>query len=394
MDEFIDMTRGLPSPAQLALSQPMMQLPGTTDFRCSDGSDWRSYGNLQGLAEVRALFGPVLMGLPATQIAVGGNSSLALMHEAIGHAWLHGLPASVPWRLAPRVRFLCPEPGYDRHFAICRYFGIDMVPVRMLGDGPDMEQVCSLAGRDPAIRGMWCMPCHSNPAGIIYSAQVIQQLAAMQTAAADFTLFCDNACTVHGTDGAPEPAATLHAACTRAGRPERTLVFASTSRLTIPGAGLAFIGGGPVMIDWWLTHQRTRTIGTDKVNQVRHLLFFADQAGLREHAWRHAQMLRARLDCVRQVFAERLAGVPEVEWSSPRAGYFLCLRVLPGRAHRVAERAEQAGVRLTPPGATHCTGIDPQNRYLRIAPSALAMDVAERAARVIAQAVLATHNGN
>lgn len=385
----VNMARGLPSPAQVALSRPLLCLPGNHAFSSVDGIDWLNYGDLQGLAEVRERFGPLLLGLPASQVAVGGNSSLELMHQAISHAWIKGFPGHPPWSTLPCVRFLCPEPGYDRHFAICEYFGVELVPVRMRQDGPDMDEVEQLIADDPTIRGMWCVPRHSNPSGAIYSRETIDRLARMAPAAEDFRIFCDNAYVMHDFEGPALADITLQSACARSGHEDRVLVFASTSKMSIPGAGLSFFGASPRMLRWWLEGRQAATIGPDKVNQVRHLQFFRSQEILAAHMRQHGQLLRARFDVVLRVFQEQLSHVAGVDWSTPSGGYFICLRVRHGQAQRVARLAADAGVTLTPPGSTHCHGIDPEDRYLRIAPSHLDVDDAAHAAGVIAQAVLA-----
>lgn len=382
------MTRGLPSAEQVALSDGLLHLPGATAFISSEGVDWRNYGGLQGLAEVRALFAPLLLGVPAAQVAVGGNSSLALMHGVVGLAWRKGFPGTAPWRDSqPPVRFLCPVPGYDRHFAICTDHGIELVPVPMNDDGPVMDIVEWHVARDPRVRGMWCVPHHSNPGGCTYSTAVLRRLAAMPAAASDFTIFCDNAYAVHDFPTTPACPPALHHACVAAGHPDRALVFASTSKMTIPGAGIAFIGGSAARMDWWLAGQRACTLGPDKLNQVRHLLFFGSAERLRAHMAAHGALLQERFECVLAVFERLLGNVPDVHWTRPGGGYFITLQVPAGCARQVVRLAAQAGVRLTPAGATHCHGVDPQDSCLRIAPSRLSPLQATAAAEVVAGCV-------
>lgn len=387
----IDMSRGLPSPEQIALSRPLLNLPGELPFASSDGQDWLNYGGLQGVAEVRELLAPILLGLPACQCAMGGNSSLALMHQTLAQAWIKGFPGALPWAQAPRIRFLCIEPGYDRHFAICEYFGIEMVPVPMCADGPDMDIVERHVATDASVRGMWCVPRHANPTGTIYSAATIERLGSMPSAAKDFRIICDNAYVVHDfpQDEArtQADALTLHAAACRAGHEDRVLAFASTSKMTIPGAGIALFGASPRMLEWWLQGQRARTVGPDKVNQVRHLLFFRDAANLHAHMRRQGALVQLRVRCVEQIFQRYLDDMEGVSWSSPSGGYFLCLRLPVGTARDVAHRAATHGIQLTKPGATHCHGLDPEDRYLRIAPSQLSLDDTVVAATVVARTV-------
>jgi len=389
----LDMRRGLPSSDQIGLSRQLLSLPGDTVFDCSDGQDWLNYGGLQGMPELRQLLGPLLLGIDDPgQVAIGGNSSLALMHAVVGLAWRRGLPGHRPWSEAERVRFICPVPGYDRHFAICDDFGIGMIPVALDAHGPDMDQVEAIAARDPSVRGMWCMPRHSNPYGSIYSDATVQRLAALQAAAADFTLFCDNAYAVNDHDFSDWKAPTLQAACVAAGHPERCLQFASTSKMAIPGAGVALLGASPALLHWWLAGQRACTIGPDKVNQVRHLLLFRHAAGTLEHMQRHGELLAGRLAPVMDVFARGLGGLQDVHWTRPRGGYFVTLQVPAGCATRVVELASQVGLSLTPAGVTHCDGVDPEDRFLRIAPSALSPHEAACAAQVIVCCVrLACH---
>lgn len=387
-DAPLNMTRGLPSPAQVALAEGFLHLPGATPFTPSDGTDWLNYGGLEGLKDVRDLFGPSLLGLPGEQVVVGENSSLALMHEAIGHAWVRGFPGAEPWGKAQKVRFLCPEPGYDRHFAICEYYGIEMVPIALGDSGPDMDEVERLVKQDPTLRGIWCVPKHANPNGAVYSATTVDRLAAMHTAAADFKIIWDNAYAVHDfTPGQPS-APDITALCARAGHADRPLLFASTSKMLIPSAGLAFFGGSPAMVSWWLGCRKYKTIGPDKVNQVRHLLFFKDSATLQAHMGQHGDLLRDKFAAVDRILHNHLAGLDHVSWSTPTGGYFVALTVPAGMAKRVVALAEQANVKMTPAGATHCYGVDVHERCLRIAPSYLSLEEVEAATEVIALAVL------
>ncbi|NWA03128.1 aminotransferase class I/II-fold pyridoxal phosphate-dependent enzyme [Pseudomonas gingeri] len=386
--EQINMTRGLPSPEQIALSRDFLSLPGTHQFSSQDGQDWLNYGGLQGVREVRDLFGPVMLGLPGEQVAVGENSSLALMHETIGHAWIKGFPGTEPWGKAEKVRFICPEPGYDRHFSICEYYGIEMIPVDLNEHGPDMDAIERLVATDSSIRGMWCVPKHANPNGAIYSKDVVDRLAGMMAAAADFKLFWDNAYAIHDFDEFANPAPDLYAACVRAGNPDRAVMFASTSKMVIPSSGISMIGASPATIRWWLDCRQHKTIGPDKVNQVRHLMFFQTKENLIAHMKGHGQLLGAKFDRVQQVFSRRLEGLPDVSWSRPRGGYFISLLVPAGLAKRVVAIAAQAGVKITPAGATHCHGHDAQERHLRIAPSYLNLAQIDQAAEVIAHSVL------
>ncbi|SDS01238.1 DNA-binding transcriptional regulator, MocR family, contains an aminotransferase domain [Pseudomonas asplenii] len=386
--ESINMTRGLPSPEQISLSHDFLSLPGTHQFSSADGQDWLNYGGLQGVKEVRELFGPAMLGLPGEQVAIGENSSLALMHEAIGHAWIRGFAGMQPWGKAEKVRFICPEPGYDRHFSICEYYGIEMIPVALDEQGPDMETVERLVAADPSIRGMWCVPRHANPNGAIYSEEVVNRLAGMPTAASDFKLFWDNAYAVHDFHEAPGQAPDPYAACVRSGNPDRLLMFASTSKMVIPSSGISMIGGSLATLRWWLDCRQYKTIGPDKVNQVRHLMFFRSQENLLAHMKHHGQSLGAKFERVQQVFSRTLTGLPQVSWSRPSGGYFISLLVPEGLAGRVVAIAAEAGVKMTPAGATHCHGHDAHGRHLRIAPSYLSLAQIDQATEIIANSVL------
>ncbi|WP_439851799.1 aminotransferase class I/II-fold pyridoxal phosphate-dependent enzyme [Pseudomonas syringae] len=384
----INMTRGLPSPEQISLSRDFLSLPGNHQFASSDGQDWLNYGGLQGVKEVRDLFGPIMLNLPGDQIAIGENSSLALMHEAIGHAWIKGFPGTSPWGKADKVRFICPEPGYDRHFSICEYYGIEMIPVALGEHGPDMDEVERIVAADPDVRGMWCVPKHANPNGATFSEEVVSRLARMVTAAGDFKLFWDNAYAIHDFDAPGPHAADVYQACVRNGNPDRPIMFSSTSKMVIPSSGIAMLGGSVETVRWWLACRQHKTIGPDKVNQVRHLMFFQTAENLTAHMKRHGQSLGSKFDKVLRTFSRQLEGVPGVSWSTPRGGYFISLLVPEGLAGRVVAIAADAGVKMTPAGATHCHGTDSTGRHLRIAPSYLNLAQIDQAAEVIANSVL------
>ncbi|MGD9905385.1 MAG: aminotransferase class I/II-fold pyridoxal phosphate-dependent enzyme [Dehalococcoidia bacterium] len=364
----LDLTRGKPSSAQLDLSSALLALPGPDDHAAADGSDVRNYGGLQGLPELRALLAP-LFAVPTAQMVLGDNSSLALMHDAVAFALLKGTVGSPrPWREEPRVAFLCPVPGYDRHFAICQDFGIDLVPVPLGDDGPDMDAVEALAA-DPAVKGMWCVPKYSNPTGAVYSEAVIERLAAMKTGAPDFRLFWDNAYAVHHlTDEAIEIADIL-AACRRHGHPHRPFVFGSTSKITLAGAGVALFAGSPENVAWYLARMGKRTIGGDKVNQLRHVRFLRDTAGLLALMARHRAIVRPKFAAVLAAFDRELAGTGVARWAAPKGGYFISLDVMDGCARETVRLAKAAGVELTPAGATWPHGHDPDDRNIRVAPT-------------------------
>jgi DNA-binding transcriptional MocR family regulator len=366
----LDMTRGKPSAEQLALSQPMLALPGENDWRSEDGLDCRNYGGpLTGLAEARRLLAPLAQVAP-DQVLVGGNASLAVMHDCLAFALLHGVPGGdAPWSRQEDVAFLCPSPGYDRHFGLCEGLGVRMIPVALTGQGPDMDQVERLVASDPAIKGMWCVPKYSNPTGETYSAETVERLAAMPTAAADFRLFWDNAYGVHDLT---ETSAALPSILERAaahGRADRPFVFASTSKMTFAGAGLALFAGSAVNLRWLTLCLARRTIGPDKLNQLRHVRWLRDFDGLLALMARHRQLLAPKFALVREILARDLDGLGIATWTDPKGGYFISLDVMDGCAQRTVAIAAEAGLTLVPAGQTFPYGQDPNDRNIRLAPS-------------------------
>jgi len=364
----LDLTRGKPSPAQLDLSSELLSLPGSGDYT-ADGTDCRNYGGLQGLSEVRKLFSGVL-GAPPEQVVVGNNASLALMHDTISYALHKGVSDSVaPWSKQGEISFLCPVPGYDRHFAICEEYGIRMVSVAMKDDGPDMDQVEKLVAEDASIKGIWCVPKYSNPTGTVYSGEVVRRLSSMQTAAPDFRIYWDNAyCIHHLTDEKVELANILEA-CAQHRHPDRAFVFASTSKITLAGAGLSFFASSKTNVSWLLDRMKSRTIGPDKINQLRHLRFLKNEEGITKLMEKHRELIAPKFQKVLDVFEEELLDLPGVTWSKPLGGYFIDLEVPQNCARRVVALAKQAGIALTPAGATHPYGRDPEDRTIRIAPT-------------------------
>ena len=365
----IDMTRGKPSTDQLDLSNAMLALPGNGDVLQADGGDTRNYfGSVQGLPEARALFA-TMMGAPPERIVIGNNSSLALMHDCLVYALLKGVPGdTVPWRAAPPITFLCPVPGYDRHFAVCEHYGIRMIPIALTGSGPDMDTVERLA-LDPSVRGMWCVPKYSNPTSETYSEEVIQRIASMRTGAADFRVFWDNAYGVHHlTDRRVEIANILDLSA-QAGHPDRPLVFASTSKITFAGGGLALLAASDANIKWFVTHSSIRTIGPDKLNQLRHVRFLRNHAGIERLMGAHRNLLAPKFEVIDAALARRLQGTGYAHWTKPLGGYFVSVDVHQGCAARVVELAKQAGIRMVPAGQTFPYRRDPRDSNLRIAPS-------------------------
>ncbi|MGI8305673.1 aminotransferase class I/II-fold pyridoxal phosphate-dependent enzyme [Saccharopolyspora hattusasensis] len=374
----LDLTRGKPSPEQLDLSDDLLSLPGGR-HTAADGTDVRNYGGLQGLPELREIFAGVLQ-VPVAQLLAAGNSSLELMHDCLVHALLSVLPdAESRWVDQERIAFLCPVPGYDRHFALCERFGIDMIQVPMTADGPDMDVVERLVAEDPAIKGIWCVPKYSNPDGVSYGDETVARLASMSTAAPDFRIFWDNAYAAHHLTEEPVEIADLLAACDEAGNADRVFVFGSTSKITAAGAGVAFFGSSPANVQWLLGNNSKRSIGPDKINQLRHAIFLRDADGVRAHMERQRALLQPKFEAVARILEAELGGTGLATWASPKGGYFVSLEVQDGCAKEVVCRAKEAGIALTPAGATHPYGNDPRDAFIRIAPSYPGLEELERA---------------
>ncbi|MFI8879000.1 aminotransferase [Streptomyces sp. NPDC055243] len=364
----LDLTRGKPSPEQLDLSEDLLSLPGGR-HTSADGTDVRNYGGLQGLVELREIFADVLQ-VPAGQLLALGNSSLELMHDCLVHALLSVVPgAESRWVDQERIAFLCPVPGYDRHFGLCERFGIDMIPVPMTADGPDMDVVERLIAEDPTVKGIWCVPKYSNPDGVSYSDETVARLASMQAAAPDFRIFWDNAYAAHHLTDEPVEIADLLTACADAGNADRVFVFGSTSKITAAGAGVAFFGSSPANLKWLLAKNAKRSIGPDKINQLRHVMFLRDADGVRAHMERQRALLQPKFEAVARILEAELGGTGLARWTDPKGGYFVTLELTDGGAKEVVRRAAEAGIVLTPAGATHPHGDDPRDATIRIAPS-------------------------
>ena len=380
----LDMTRGKPSPEQLSLSDAMLLPQGNRDTTTAAGEDARNYGgDLRGLPEVRALFGEAL-GLPADAIVLGNNSSLALMHDCIVWALLKGVPGSErPWSREASPAFICPVPGYDRHFGLAEEFGFRLLPVPLTGKGPDMDAVEALVA-DPSVKGMWCVPRYSNPTGETYADETVHRLAAMETGAPDFRLFWDDAYAVHHLTERRTPLASILDLTREAGHPDRAFCFGSTSKVTLAGAGVALFASSPANVAWYLARAGRRTIGADKLNQLRHLRFLRDAEGLHAHMGRHRALIGPKFEAVLEALDRRLGGTGLARWSRPEGGYFISVDAVPGTASRVVALARAAGVGLTPAGATWPGGTDPEDANLRLAPTFPKLADVEAAAEGIA----------
>jgi len=383
----LNLTRGKPSSAQLDLCNELLAMPGP-DHYMSGAIDCRNYGELRGLPELRALLAPIYDVTPDRAV-IGGNTSLGLMHDAVVYALLKGTCDSTrPWSKESRIAFICAVPGYDRHFSICNEFGIEMITVQLRDDGPDMDAVEQLVATDPQIKGMWCVPQYSNPSGAVYSAATIERLARMPAAAADFRLFWDNAYAVHHLTPQRIRIASIDAACARHGNPNRAFIFGSTSKVTLAGAGFGLFGGSQDNVAWYLQRMEKRTIGGDKVNQLRHLRLLRNAQGIDDLMDRHRAIIAPKFAQVRAKFESNLAGTGVARWSDPRGGYFVTLDVLDGCAKQVVRLAKEAGVELTPAGATHPHGNDPRDSTIRIAPTFPEQTEIAQAAEGVAVCVL------
>ncbi|WP_446742898.1 aminotransferase class I/II-fold pyridoxal phosphate-dependent enzyme [Silvibacterium acidisoli] len=383
----LDLTRGKPAPQQLDFSSALLGMPGESDFLDENKVDVRNYGGLQGLTEARRLF-TSLVGAPVEQIVLGNNASLALMHDVITYSLLKGTSDSTePWSKQGEISFICPVPGYDRHFKICEDYGIRMISVPMLEDGPDMDEVEKLVASDASIKGMWCIPKYNNPTGTVFSDKVIDRLAAMKTAAADFRLMWDNAYGVHHLTEEKIAIASILERCEAHGNPNRAFVFASTSKITFAGAGISAVAASKANIQWLLARMTPRTIGPDKVNQLRHARFLKDENGITALMDKHRQLLAPKFQAVLDIFAAELSGIEGVSWTTPKGGYFISLEVPKGCAKRIVTLAKEAGVVLTAAGATHPYGKDPEDRTIRIAPSFPGLPEVQGAAKAVALCV-------
>ena len=363
----LDLTRGKPAPAQLDLSERLLSLP--QGHRDADGVDTRNYGGLTGIRELREMFADLLHVEPE-QVVAGGSSSLVMMREVLVDLVLKGgVDSERPWGQEEKVTFICPVPGYDRHFTLLEWLGIDMVTVPMRDDGPDVDAVAELAAADPAVKGIWIVPTYANPSGAVVSQEVAARLASMETAAPDFKVLWDNAYAFHHLTEEEARTADILSLAAAAGHPHRPVMFASTSKITFAGAGVAFLAGSVETVKWYTGHLGKGSIGPDKVNQLRHAQFFGSAQGVRDHMARHRELIAPKFAEVDRVLTARLGGLGVADWTRPTGGYFVSLDVLDGTASRVVELAGKAGVALTPAGASFPYGDDPDDRNIRLAPT-------------------------
>ena len=370
----LTMARGIPAPEQLDLSMEMLNTP-LTDTMSESGNDCRSYGVLDGIPEAKKLFAEILDVQPEN-IIVGGNSSLQLMYDTISRAMLLGvLGSEKPWCKYDKVKFLCPAPGYDRHFGICESLGIEMITVPYKEDGPDMDEVERLVASDETIKGIWCVPMYSNPTGISYSDEVVRRFANLKPAAKDFRIFWDNAyCVQHLSDDGQAHLLNIIDECRKAGNPDMVFEFTSTSKISFPGSGVAVICASKDNIEFIKKQMGKQTIGFDKLNQLRHVRFFKNRKGIEEQMRRHADIIRPKFEAVLRTLETELKPLGIATWTDPRGGYFISFNGMDGTAKRIVALAKEAGVTMTNAGATYPYGNDPHDSNIRIAPTYPSID--------------------
>ena len=379
----LDMSRGKPSKTQLELSMGMLDTVNSeSNMECEDGTDCRNYGVLTGIPEIRRLMAD-MAGVTEKNVIVYGNSSLNIMFDTVSRSMTHGVMGSTPWAKLDKVKFLCPVPGYDRHFAITESFGIEMINVPLYADGPDMDMVEKLVSEDPAIKGIWCVPMYANPTGTTYSAETVRRFAALQPAAEDFRIFWDNAYGVHhlfadDQDSIPE----ILSECAKAGHPDMVYEFMSTSKITFPGSGIAAMFTSEANIKDILKVMTFQTIGHDKINQLRHARFFGDIEHLKAHMMKHAELIRPKFAAVIDTLEEGLGGLEIGSWSNPKGGYFISFDAMEGCARAIVAKMKEAGVVMTGAGATYPYGKDPKDSNIRIAPTLPTPEELAKAAEV------------
>ena len=366
----LSMARGKPSKEQLELSMPMLDvLNDNTNFVGEDKLDVRNYGVLPGIKEARRFFADILDVKPEN-VVLYGSASLTLMYDTISRAYVKGILGSTPWSKLDKVKFLCPVPGYDRHFTVCEFFGIEMINVPMNEDGPDMDMVEKLVSEDSAIKGIWCVPKYSNPDGYVYSGEVVKRFASLKPAAEDFRIYWDNAYIIHHLYP-DEPAQILNIIeeCEKAGNPDMVYEFCSTSKVTFPGAGISAMASSEKNINSTISMMNAQIISHDKMNQLRHVLFFPTMKDLEEHMAKHAKIMRPKFEKVVEMLENELGGLGIAQWTNPKGGYFIGFNSMEGCAKKIVSMCADAGVIMTDAGATYPYGKDPKDRNIRIAPS-------------------------
>ncbi|MCM1267394.1 MAG: aminotransferase [Bacteroidales bacterium] len=366
----LDMSRGKPEPAQLDLGMGLLDaLNSSSDMKCMEGIDVRNYGLMDGITEAKHLMADV-MNVPAENVIVYGNSSLAIMYDTISRSVTHGVMGETPWCKLDRVKFLCPVPGYDRHFAITEHFGIEMITIPMTADGPDMDLVEKYVSEDEAVKGIWCVPKYSNPSGISYSDETVRRFASLKPAAKDFRIYWDNAYAVHHLyEDRQDEILEILGECEKAGNPDMVFEFCSTSKISFSGGGMAAMASSAANLADTKKTMTLQTIGYDKVNQLRHARYFQNLAGMQAHMKKHADIIRPKFEAVLSVLERELGGLGIGEWTRPRGGYFISFDAMEGCAKAIVAKCKEAGVVLTGAGATYPYGKDPKDSNIRIAPT-------------------------
>jgi len=366
----LDMSRGKPSAKQLDVSLGLLDtINSSSDLKALDGTDCRNYGVLDGIPEAKKLMAD-MMGTTPDHVIVYGNASLNIMYDQISRAYTHGILGNTPWCKLDKVKFLCPVPGYDRHFAITERFGIEMINIPMSESGPDMGMVEEYVSKDASVKGIWCVPKYSNPQGYTYSEETVKRMAALKPAAEDFRIFWDNAYVIHDLyDDNKDEIADIISECEKAGNPDMVFEFASTSKVSFPGSGIAALASSANNIADIKKQLTIQTIGHDKLNQLRHVRFFKDINGLKEHMRKHAEFMRPKFEAVESVLEEELGGLGIGSWTEPKGGYFISFEAMDGCAKAIVAKCKEAGVKLTGAGATFPYGKDPKDSNIRIAPS-------------------------
>ena len=387
----LDISRGKPGKEQLDLSMPMMDvLNGETVLNAENGTDVRNYGVLDGIPEAKRLLGE-MSEVDPDHIIIYGNSSLNVMFDSIARSMTHGVMGNTPWCKLDKVKFLCPVPGYDRHFKITEFFGIEMINVPMTPQGPDMDMVEKLVSEDATIKGIWCVPKYSNPQGYTYSKETVERFARLKPAAPDFRIYWDNAYSIHHLyDENQDFLVEILEECTKAGNPDIVYKFTSTSKVSFPGSGIAAVAASKANLEDFRSYMQIQTIGHDKLNQLRHVKFFKDLDGLHAHMRKHAAIIRPKFELVLDTLEKELGGLGIGEWTKPHGGYFISFDSMEGCAKAIVAKAKEAGVVLTGAGATYPYGKDPKDSNIRIAPSFPTLEDLGKAAEVFVLCVKLT----